>query len=88
MTKTVKAKDLKPGMEVDEWDRDRGPASTIKSVRVIERQGFKYDVVKVEFEDGSYMSPSPTTVCGIGVKAESIERATGVMADEYEVVEG
>lgn len=68
MAKTVKAKDLKPGMEVDEWDRDRGPASTIKSVEVKERPGMKYDVVRIEFEDGSLMRPFPTTVCGIGIR--------------------
>ena len=53
----VKAKDLKPGMEIDLRDLDRGPASTVVSVEVVPRPGMRYDCVRVKMADGSVLCP-------------------------------
>lgn len=56
--KMVKVENLQPGMMIDEWDLDTGAAAIVKNVTVIERPGYKYNVVRVETRDGSMLRPS------------------------------
>ena len=58
--KTVKASELRPGMVLDVWYLPPGPGSTVKSVKVLDRPGFRYRTVWIETADGKVIRPYPT----------------------------
>jgi len=67
----VKVENLKPGMQVDLWDLDRGPASTVASVEIMPRSGMRYDCVRIRMADGSVLRPmGALPLVGSKVKVE------------------
>jgi hypothetical protein len=52
MAKLVKAQNLKPGMEIDIWDRANGDESTVVSAEVYDRPGFRWKGVRITFKSG------------------------------------
>jgi hypothetical protein len=53
----IKANALQPGDVLDQWDLEPGPGSIIAEVRVIPRPGFKYQTVRIRFQDGAGLGP-------------------------------
>jgi hypothetical protein len=69
VTKQVVASKLQPGQQLDQWDIEPGVPSTIRSVQIIKRPGYRWNVVRIELEDGNVLRPYPTTGCKIGIRS-------------------